>query len=159
MIRRAIRDGREARGNEEREKERFEKGSREGIEKETKRQFEENEGLREKPPLLEFLDLTLRCSHHFFKSTGYDKLELKHQNLFLQAYRKHYLKKCHGVKQNAKKNVPLVKQNLMKLEVFILGRQRIDQRRKKGWRRGRRERIEKGSRERIEIERKETKGN
>ena len=48
------------------------------------------------------------------------------------------------------KNVPLVKQNVMKLEVFILGRQRIDQKRKKGWGRGRRER--------IEIERKETKG-
>ena len=63
------------------------------------------------------------------------------------------------MKQNAKKNVPLVKQNVMKLEVFILGRQRIDQKRKKGWGRGRRERIEKGSRERIEIERKETKGN
>ena len=44
-------------------------------------------------------------------------------------------------------------------EVFILGGQRIDQKRKKGWWRGRRERIEKGSRERIEIERKETKGN
>ena len=52
------------------------------------------------------------------------------------------------------KNVSLVKQNVMKLEVFILGRQRIDQKRKKGWGR---ERIEKGSRERIEIERKETK--
>ena len=60
------------------------------------------------------------------------------------------------------KVVPLVKQNVMKLEVFILGRQR-----KKGWWRGRRERIEKGSgesiekgsREWIEIERKETKGN
>ena len=33
-------------------------------------------------------------SHCFFKSSGYDKLELKHQKLFL--------KKCHGVKQNAK---------------------------------------------------------
>ena len=44
----------------------------------------------------------------------------------------------------------------MKLEV--LGRQIIDQKRKKGWGRGRRERIEKGSRERI-IESKETKGN
>ena len=44
---------------------------------------------------------------------------------------------------------------VMKLEVFILGRQIIDQKRKKGWGRGR---IEKGSRERIEIERKETKG-
>ena len=46
MIRRARRDGREARGNEEREKREDEKGS-----------------------------------HCFFKSSGYDKLELKHQNL------------------------------------------------------------------------------
>ena len=53
--------------------------------------------------------------------------------------------------------MPLVKQNVMQLEVFILGGQRIDQKRKKGWWIGRRERIEKGSRERIEI--KETKGN
>ena len=58
-------------------RERIKKGSREGIEKET----EEKEGLRE-PPLLEFLDPTLCCSHCFFK----------YQNLFLQAYRKHYLK-------------------------------------------------------------------
>ena len=48
------------------------------------------------------------------------------------------------------KYVPLVKQNVMKFEVFISGGQRIDQKRKKGWWRG--------SRERIEIERKETKG-
>ena len=47
----------------------------------------------------------------------------------------------------------------MKFEVFILGGQRIDQKRKKGWWRGSRERIEKGSREGIEIERKETKDN
>ena len=52
--------------------------------------------------------------------------------------------------------MPLVKQNVMELEVFILGGQRIDQKR---WWRGRRERIEIGSRERIEIESKETKGN
>ena len=58
-----------------------------------------------------------------------------------------------------KKKCAIGEQNVMKLEVFILGRQRIDQKRKKGWGRGRRERIEKGSRERIEIERKETKGN
>ena len=58
----------------------IEKGSREGIEKETKRQFEEKEGLRD-PPLLEFLDPTLRCGQCFFKSSWYDKLELKHQNL------------------------------------------------------------------------------
>ena len=50
MNRRARRDGREARGNEEREKREDEKGS-----------------------------------HCFFKSSGYDKLEFKHQNL--QAYR------------------------------------------------------------------------
>ena len=47
----------------------------------------------------------------------------------------------------------------MKIEVFILGGQIIDQKRKKGWWRGIRERIEKGNRERIEIERKETKEN
>ena len=28
-------------------------------------------------------------SHCFFKSSGYDKLELKHQNWFFQAYRMH----------------------------------------------------------------------
>ena len=58
-----------------------------------------------------------------------------------------------------KKYVSLVKQNVIKFEVFMLGGQRIDQERKKGWWRERKERIEKGSRERIEIERKETKGN
>ena len=66
MIRRARRDGREARGNEEREKREDEKGS-----------------------------------HCFFKSSGYDKLELKHQNFFFfQAYRMHYYNVM--VKQNAK---------------------------------------------------------
>ena len=67
-------------------------------------------------------------------------------------------KKCHGVKQN-EKICALVKQNVMKFEDFILGGQRIDQKRKKGWWRGSREKIEKGSREGIEIERKETKDN
>ena len=62
MIRRARRDGREARGNEEREKREDEKGS-----------------------------------HCFFKSSGYDKLELQHQNLVFFK-----LIECHGVKQNAK---------------------------------------------------------
>ena len=57
------------------------------------------------------------------------------------------------------KYVPLMKQNVMKLELFILGGQSIDQKRKKGWWRGIRERIEKRSRERIEIERKEAKRN
>ena len=57
------------------------------------------------------------------------------------------------VRNRMQKYVPLVKQNVMKLEVFILGGQIIDQKRR--WR-GRRERIEKGSRERTEIERKET---
>ena len=40
------------------------------------------------------------------------------------------------------KYVPLVKQNVMIFEEFILGGQRIDQKRKKGWWRGSRERIE-----------------
>ena len=57
------------------------------------------------------------------------------------------------------KYVPLMKQNVMKREVFILGRQSIDQKKKKGWWRGRRDRIQKGSRERIEMEREEIKGN
>ena len=51
------------------------------------------------------------------------------------------------------KYVPLVKQNVMKLEVFILGGQIID------GREGEERRIEKGSRERIELETKETQGN
>ena len=38
--------------------------------------------------------------------------------------------------------MPLVKQNVMKFEVLILGGQRIDQKRNKGWWRGSRERIE-----------------
>ena len=50
MIRREIRDGREERGNAEREKREDEKGS-----------------------------------HCFFKSSGYDKLELKHQKLFFSS--------------------------------------------------------------------------
>ena len=74
------------RGNEEREKrERIEKGIRAGIEKRErdKKTIEEKEGLRDPPPpfFLEFLDLTLQCSHCYFKSSGYDKLELKHQTL------------------------------------------------------------------------------
>ena len=40
-----------------------------------------------------------------------------------------------------KKYVPLVRQNVMKFEVFILGGQRINQKRNKGWWRGSRERI------------------
>ena len=40
------------------------------------------------------------------------------------------------------KYMPLVKQDVMKFEVFILGGQRIDQKRSKEWWRGSRERIE-----------------
>ena len=53
-------------------RESIEKGSRERIEK------------RERDKKIEFfffLDPALRCSHCFFKSSGYDKLELKHQNV------------------------------------------------------------------------------
>ena len=56
------------------------------------------------------------------------------------------------------KYVPLVKQNVMKVVVFILGGQRIDQKRKKGWWGVTDERIEKGSRERIEKRKKRQKG-
>ena len=56
------------------------------------------------------------------------------------------------------KYVPLVKQNVMKLEVFNLRRTKIDQKRKKGLWRGRIERIEKGIRERIEMREKRQKG-
>ena len=46
------------------------------------------------------------------------------------------------------KYVPVVKQNVMKLEVFILGGQRIDQKRKKGWcEREKREDLERRERE------------
>ena len=41
--------------------------------------------------------------------------------------------------------VPLVKQNVMKFEVFILGGQRIVQKRKKGWWRGSRRESRKGT--------------
>ena len=58
---------------------------------------------------------------------------------------------CHGVKQ-MQKHVPLMKQNVMQLEVFILGGQRIDQKRMKRWWRERKVSIEKWSRERIVLE-------
>ena len=49
---------------------------------------------------------------------------------FLKTYSMHYLKKkCHGVKQKCKNMPSLVKQNVMKFEVFILGGQRNDQKR------------------------------
>ena len=42
-------------------------------------------------------------SHCFFKSSGYDKLELKHKNLvFSSLWNTLLKKKCHGVKQYAK---------------------------------------------------------
>ena len=84
MIRRARRDGREARGNEEREnredREREQRGDRESE----KRQFEEKEGLRD-PPLLEFLDSTLRCSYCSSSPQGMTSWSST-SNLFLQAY-------------------------------------------------------------------------
>ena len=70
MIRRARRDGREARGNEEREKREDREREQRGDRERTKRQFEEKEGLRD-PPLLEFLDPTLRCSNCLFKSSNW----------------------------------------------------------------------------------------
>ena len=70
---------------------------------------------------------------------------------FLQAYSMHYLKKkMSWCETEMQKYMPFVKQKVMKFEVFILGGQRIDQKRNKGWWRGSRERIEM-ERERIEI--------
>ena len=63
----------------------------------------------------------------------------------------HYSKNISWCVTEMLKYVPFMKQNVMKFEVFILGGQRIDQKRKNAWWRGRRERIEKASRERIEI--------
>ena len=52
------------------------------------------------------------------------------------------IKKMSWCETEMQKYMPLVKQNVMKFEVFILGGQRIDQKRNKGWWRGSRERIE-----------------
>ena len=48
--------------------------------------------------------------------------------------------------------MPLVKQDVMKFEVFILGGQRIDQKRSKGWWRGSRERIEMEAQKVTELQ-------
>ena len=66
----------------------------------------------------------------------------------LTAYRNALLKICHGVKQN-------VKIGETECSLYL----RRTKKRKKVWWRGTRERIENRSRERIEIERKETKWN
>ena len=100
--------------------------------------------------------VALRCSHCFFKSSGHDKLELKHQNVVLQAYRMHYSKNMSSCETQCK-ICAIGETESNEIWSLYLGGQRIDQKRKKGWWRGRRERIEKGSTERIEIERKETK--
>ena len=49
------------------------------------------------------------------------------------------------------KYMSLVKQNVMKFEVFILGGRRIDQKRNKGWWRGSRERIEMEAQKLTEL--------
>ena len=86
------------------------------------------------------------------RSSEYDKLELKHQNLVFTSLQYALLKKkCHGVKQKCKNIMPLVKQNVMKFEVFILGGQRIDQIRNKGWWRGSREKIEMEAQKETEL--------
>ena len=82
MIRRARRDGRKTRGNEEREKREDEKGS-----------------------------------HCCFKSSRYNKLELRHQNLVLSSLFNALLK-CHGVKQNAK-ICAIGEQNVINLSLYL----------------------------------------
>ena len=58
------------------------------------------------------------------------------------------------MKQNAKICV-IGETECNEIEVFILGGQRIDQKRKKGWWRGSRGRIEKGSRDREKRDKRE----
>ena len=53
-----------------------------------------------------------------------------------------FIKKMSWCETEMQKYMLLVKQNVMKFEVFILRGQRIDQKRNKGWWRGSRERIE-----------------
>ena len=67
------------------------------------------------------------------RSSEYDKLELKHQNYKLIVC---IIKKISWCETEMQKYM------LMKFEVFILGGQRNDQKRNKGWWRGSRERIE-----------------
>ena len=62
-------------------RERIEKGSREGIEKRERDKKFEEEGLTDPSLFFNSLDPALQCRHCFFKSSGYDKLELKHQNV------------------------------------------------------------------------------
>ena len=59
------------------------------------------------------------------RSSEYDKLELKHQNLDFTKLIECIIKKMSWC-ETMQKYVPLVKQNVMKFEVFILGGQRID---------------------------------
>ena len=54
----------------------------------------------------ERLERIEKGSHCFFKSSGYDKLELKHKNLVFFKLIECIIQKkiCHGVKPNAKIN-------------------------------------------------------
>ena len=77
------------------------------------------------------------------RSSEYDKLELKHKKIgFYKLIVCIIKKKMSWCETEMQKYMPLVKQDVMKFEVFILGGQRIDQKRSKGWWRGSRERIE-----------------
>ena len=58
------------------------------------------------------------------RSSEYDKLELKHQNLVFTSLYYALLKKMSWYEIEMQKYMPLVKQNVMKFEVFILGGQR-----------------------------------
>ena len=55
------------------------KGRRERIEKGIRERIEKRK--RQKIEFFFLLDPALRCSHCSFKSSGYDKFELKHQNV------------------------------------------------------------------------------
>ena len=68
---------------------------------------------------------------------------------FLQVYRMHYQRNMSWCETECKIYVPLVKQNVMKLEVFILGKELIRRKRRdggEGEERGLRKGAERGQR-------------
>ena len=76
------------------------------------------------------------------RSSEYDKLELRHQNLVLKKIIVCIIKKKMSWCETEMQKYAIGEQNVMKFGVFILGVQRNDQKRNKGWWRGSRERVE-----------------
>ena len=91
MIRRARRDGIERLGEMRKgeKKERIEKGSREGIEKETKHHLKRWRA-RDRPPFIRISRSDPVMSSYCSSPQGMTSWSSSIKFLFLQAYRKHY---------------------------------------------------------------------